>query len=141
MFNKILVPVDLSTEGTTKKLCVAANDMAEKYGSEVRLMTIVPDYGMPLVASYFPEGAQEKLKGEMKQKLEELAKTFFSASVNIHLAQGKRRQAILKEIDDYKPDLVMMGCRRKRSRLNQRLLGATGTAVADQASCSVMVVR
>jgi nucleotide-binding universal stress UspA family protein len=69
MFNKILVPVDLSTEDTTKKLCVAANDMAEKYGSEVRLMTVVPDYGMPLVASYFPEGAQEKLKEEMKKNL------------------------------------------------------------------------
>ncbi len=141
MFNKILVPIDLSTEGTTKKLCVAANDIAEKYGSEVRLMTVVPDYGMSLVASYFPEGAQEKLKGEMKQKLEELANAFFSTSVNIHLIQGKRRQAILKEIDDYKPDLVMMGCRRKKSRLDERLLGATGTAVTDRATCSVLVIR
>ncbi len=69
MFNKILVPVDLSTEDTTKRLCVAANDMAGKYGAEVILMTIVPDYGMPLVASYFPADAQEKLKDEMKQKL------------------------------------------------------------------------
>jgi nucleotide-binding universal stress UspA family protein len=141
MFNKILVPVDLSTEDTTKKLCVAANDMAEKYGSEVRLMTVVPDYGMPLVASYFPEGAQEKLKEEMKKKLEELANTYFSASAKIHLTQGKRRQAILKEIEEYKPDLVMLGCRRKKSRLGQRLLGATGTAVTDRANCSVMVVR
>ena len=141
MFNKILVPIDLSTEDTTKKLCVAANDMAEKYGSEVRLMTVVPDYGTSLVASYFPEGAQDKLKAEVKLKLETLADSFFSTPVKIHLTQGKRRQAILKEIDDYKPDLVMMGCRRKKSRLDQRLLGATGTAVTDRASCSVMVIR
>ncbi len=141
MFNKILVPVDLSTESMTEKLCETANDLATKYGSEVKLVTVVPDYGMPLVASYFPEGAQEKLKTEMKQKLSALADKYFSTSVECELTQGKRRTAILKEIEDYSPDLVMMGCRRKKSRRNQRLLGATGTVVSDRAGCSVMVVR
>ena len=141
MFNKILVPVDLSTEAMTERLCKTANDLAGKYGSEVKLITVVPDYGMPLVASYFPEGAQEKLKTEMKQKLQDLADNHFSVSVECKLTQGKRRTAILKEIEEYTPDLVMMGCRRKNSRRNQRLLGATGTVVSDRAGCSVMVVR
>lgn len=141
MFKKILVPVDLSTDNTTKKLCAAANDLAGKYSCEVRLMTIIPDYGMPLVASYFPEDAQDNIKAEMNKKLAELAKTYFSVPVKTHLTQGKRRQAILKEIDEYEPDLVMMGCRRKHSRRSKRLLGATGTAVTDRATCSVMIVR
>ena len=141
MFDKILVPVDLSTDNITEKLCKTANDMAQKYGSEVRLITVVPDYGMPLVASYFPEGAQEKLKAEMKKKLNDLAEKHFSVPVKCKLAQGKRRTAILKEIEDVNPDLVMMGCRRKKSRRNQRLLGATGTVVSDRAGCTVMVVR
>lgn len=141
MFDKILVPVDLSTDNMTEKLCKVANDMAQKYGSEVRLITVIPDYGMPLVASYFPEGAQEKLKVEMKQKLNDLADKHFSVPVECKLTQGKRRTAILKEIEDVNPDLVMMGCRRKKSRRNQRLLGATGTVVSDRAGCSVMVVR
>ena len=141
MFDKILVPVDLSTDNITEKLCKTANDMAQKYGSEVRLITVVPDYGMPLVASYFPEGAQEKLKAEMKKKLNDLAEKHFSVPVECKLTQGKRRTAILKEIEDVNPDLVMMGCRRKKSRRNQRLLGATGTVVSDRAGCTVMVVR
>jgi nucleotide-binding universal stress UspA family protein len=141
MFNKILVPVDLSTENMTERLCNAANDLAQKYGSEVSLITVMPDYGMPLVASYFPEGAQEKLKVEMKQKLKDLADKHFSVPVECKLTQGKRRTAILKEIEDINPDLVMMGCRRKKSRRNQRLLGATGTVVSDRAGCSVMIVR
>jgi nucleotide-binding universal stress UspA family protein len=141
MFNKILVPVDLSTENMTERLCNAANDLAQKYGSEVSLITVMPDYGMPLVASYFPEGAQEKLKVEMKQKLKDLADKHFSVPVECKLTQGKRRTAILKEIEDVNPDLVMMGCRRKKSRRNQRLLGATGTVVSDRAGCSVMIVR
>ncbi len=141
MFSKILVPVDLSTENMTEKLCKTANDLAQKYGSEVRLVTVMPDYGMPLVASYFPEGAQKKLKDEMQQKLNDIAENNFTISVECKLTQGKRRTAILKAIEDYSPDLVMMGCRRKKSRRNQRLLGATGTVVSDRAGCSVMIVR
>ena len=141
MFNKILVPVDLSTENVTEKLCKTANDFAEKYSCEVRLITVVPDYGMPMVASYFPAGAQEKLKMEMMQKLEKLASNYFSGPVVCKLAQGKRRTAILKDIEESSPDLVIMGCRRKKSRRNQRLLGATGTVVSDRAACSVMIVR
>lgn len=141
MFNKILVSVDLSTETTTKKLCEAANDIAKKYGSEVRLITVVPDYGMPLVASFFPESAQDKIKQEMKNKLDELVSSYFSTPVKTHLVRGKRTQSILKDIEENNPDLVILGCRRKKSRSNQRLLGATGTAVSDRASCSVMIVR
>ncbi|HIP95246.1 MAG TPA: universal stress protein [Leucothrix sp.] len=141
MFKKILVPVDLSTEATTKKLCQTANDLAGKYGGEVVLMTIIPDYGMPIVASFFPEGAQKKIKQEIKAKLENIAKAYFEVPVSTMLKQGKRRQVILKVIEDSNPDLVMMGCRKKKSRSNQRLLGATGTVVSDRADCSVMIVR
>ena len=141
MFNKILVPVDVSTDATTEKLCIAANDLAEKYGSEVTLITVVPGYGMPLVASYFPEDAQKKVKAEMSEKLEQLASTYFKVKVETDLVQGKRTPAILKAIDGTNPDLVMMGCRRKKSRNNQRLLGSTASAVSDRANCCVMVIR
>ena len=142
MFNKILVPVDLSTEATTAKLCKTANDLAGKYNSEVILLTIIPDYGMPLVASFFPEDAQQKIKLEMKGKLEGLAKTYFGdIQVSTKLKRGKRRQAILQAIEILEPELVIMGCRRKKSRSDQRLLGATGTVVSDRAGCSVMIVR
>ncbi len=141
MFKKILVPVDLSTQSTSEKLCKAANDLAEKYDAEVRLMTVMPDYGMPLVASYFPEGAQDKLKVEMQGKLDAFASAHFTVTPSSHLIHGKRKQSILSEIENYQPDLVLIGCRRKKSRRNQRLLGSTGTAVADRASCSVMVIR
>ncbi|MEE9325886.1 MAG: universal stress protein [Cocleimonas sp.] len=141
MFNKILVPVDISTKATTEKLCMAANEMAQKYHAEVCLISVLPDYGMPLVASYFPEGAQDKVKAEMKKELENLAETYFKPQPKIRLVQGKRRQEILKEIEEYSADIVMIGCRRKKSRRNQRLLGSTGTAISDRASCSVLVIR
>ena len=141
MFNKILVPVDLSTEDVTKKLCQTANDLAEKYTGEIRLMTVMPDYGMPLVASYFPDDAQDKLKQDMMQKLEKLAEQTISVKTSIHLDQGKRIREVLNEIENYQPGLLMIGCRPKQSRSSQFLLGSFASGISDRASCSVMIVR
>lgn len=140
-FKKILLAIDLSTENVNKKLCETANELAGKYAAEIRLMSIIPDYGMPLVASYFPSDAQEKLKQEMMEKLEKLAKHYFKVKISIHLDQGKRIREVLNEINKYQPDLVMVGCRPKQSRSSQFLLGSFASAISDRASCSVMIVR
>jgi len=141
MFDKILVPVDLSTESTTEKLCQAANDIANQFDADIELITVMPGFGMPLVASYFPEDAQKSLKTELKGKLEELAKEHFTASVSTKLLQGKRAQSILNRINETNPDLVMVGCRRKKSRHSPHLLGSTSKAISDRANVSVMIVR
>ncbi len=141
MFDKILVPVDLSTEDVTRTLCQTANDLAEKYRAEIRLMTVMPDYGMPLVASYFPDDAQDKLKQDMMQQLEKLAKEMITVKVSIHLDQGKRVNEVLREIENYQPDLVCLGCRPKLSRNSQFLLGSFASGISDRAPCSVLIVR
>lgn len=141
MFKKILVPVDLSTETTTEKLCQAANDLANQYDADIQLSTVMPGFGMPLVASYFPEDAQQKVKAEMKDKLEALASQYFEKNVSTKLLQGKRAQSILTEIGSSSPDLVMLGCRRKKSRSSQHLMGSTTKAISDRADCSVLIVR
>ncbi len=141
MFKKILVPVDLSTETTTANLCKAANDLANEYGAEIDLISVMPGFGMPLVASYFPEDAQNNLKAEMSDKLKKLADEYFSGNVSSELLQGKRTQSILGKINETSPDLVMLGCRRKRSRASQHLMGSTTKAISDRANCSVLIVR
>ena len=144
MINKIFVSVDLSLPTITGKVCKAANDMAIKYGAEIQLVTILPDFGTPLVASFFPKDAPEKMRVDLNEKLKELAAKEFTVKVNvgvIHNNGSKRANSILAAIDDLKPDLVMLGCRRKHSRNSERLLGSTTTSVADRAECSVMLVK
>jgi len=142
MNNKILVAVDLSTPAITEKVCQVANDMAQKFGSKVQLVTILQDYGSPLVASFFPEGAQDKIKEELHAKLSELASNHFDNEIKTAVIHGsKRSNSILAIIDEIKPDLAILGCRRKHSREGQRLLGSTTLAVTDRSSCSVMIVK
>ncbi|MEH6456423.1 MAG: universal stress protein [Cocleimonas sp.] len=144
MFKKIFVPVDLSTPKITGKVCKTANDMAIKYGAEIQLVTILPDYGTPLVASFFPDGAQDKIKADLHDKLKELAVKRFTVKVNIgviHSSGSKRANSIIKTIEELNPDLAILGIRRKHSRNSKRLLGSTSLSVADRAECTVMLVK
>ena len=142
MNNKILVAVDLATESITEKVCRTANDMASKYDAKVELITVFPDYGSPLVASFFPDGAQDKIKQEMQDKLSTLASEYFDGDAKTTVIQGsKRSNSILAAIDTLNPDLMILGCRRKHSREGQRLLGSTTLSVSDRAKCNVMIVK
>ena len=142
MYSKILVAIDIETPLTTQALCEAANEMALKFDAKVQIVSVVPDYGTPLVASFFPEDAQDKIKEETRRKLAKLASQHFSVEVKIAVLNStKRAPAILLAVDEVKADLIMLGCRRKNSRHEQRLLGSTTMAVTDRAQCSVMVIR
>ena len=142
MISKILVPIDIATPLTTQALLETANEMALKFDAKVRLIAVIPDYGTPLVASFFPKHAQDEIKEETRKKVTELAEKYITGDVKVVVMKGSKRvNAILKVIEETNPDLVMLGCRRKNSRNEQRLLGSTTMAVTDRAQCSVMVIR
>ena len=141
MYQKILVAIDVSREKNAEKLCRAANDLARASGGEVRLVTVVPDYGMPLVASYFPKDAQDGLKKDMRKSLDRLADQHIDCEVSVVLRQGKRAGKVLEEAKSWQPDIIVLGCRKKASRNNYRVFGAFSSSVTDRADCSVLVVR
>ncbi len=141
MYKKILVAIDVFREKNAEKLCKTANDMAKINGAEVRLVSVIPDYGMPLVASYFPKDAQKKIKNEMSSMLKKYATEHVDGNVSAILRQGKRARNIIDEASEWEADLVIIGCRKKASRDNIRMLGACSSSVADRVDCSVIVVR
>lgn len=141
MYQKILVAIDVSREKNAAKLCQAAQNLADSNDAAVHLVSVVPDYGMPLVASYFPKDAQAGLKQEMSDMLDKLASEHLGENASVSLRQGKRAQKVLDEIQRWNPDLVVLGCRQKVSRDNHRLLGSFSASVTDRAGCSVLVVR
>lgn len=143
MFKKILIPVDVSRERNAERLCQSGLELAKGNEAEIRLVAIMPDYGMPLVASFFPADAQAKLKQEMQATLEQLAanKVAPEAPVTTMLRQGKRAQEILAEASDWGADTIVIGCRKKAASGGQRVLGSCSSSVAERAGCSVLIVR
>ncbi len=142
MYNKILIAIDVFREKNAEKLCKAANGMAKINGAEIRLVSVIPDYGMPIVASYFPQDAQDNVKNEMSGMLKKYATEFIDTNkVTATLRQGKRARNIVEEASEWSADLVIVGCRKKASRDNNRMLGACSSSVTDRVDCSVIVVR
>ena len=140
MYKKILVPLDLGREKNAIKLCrVAARLKGDD--AEMRLIAVAPGYGMPLVASFFPEGANKEVHAQMLRMLEKLKAEHLSGDVSLRVREGKRAREILAEADKWAADLIVIGSRKKLSREGQRVLGSCSSSVADRAQCAVLIVR
>ncbi len=140
MYHKILVSIDLTREENAKKLCNVANELAAAEGAEVRLVTVLPDYGMALVGSYFPADAEEKQQKETQTALQQMAKNI-SGSVSTKVPRGKRAREILNEVKSWQADLIIIGTHKKPSLGGGRILGSCSSSVTSRATCSVLVVR
>lgn len=141
MFKKVLVPIDLSSPGPAALSCRLAKDMIDTMGAEVHLVNVIPGYNMPMVASFFPQDAQKKLKDTVHEDLKKLAAQHFDVEPSLSIITGKRANAIISTADEWEADLIIVGCRAKESRGGEYLLGSCSSQVADRAKCNVLVAR
>lgn len=74
MFNKILVPVDIDYQKTAAIVYQKALEIAESTGAEIRLISVMPGYSMPIVASFISEEMVKKAKDQLRATLETFIK-------------------------------------------------------------------
>ena len=65
MFKKILVPVDIDYPKTAALVYQKAAELGAPTGAEIRLISVMPGYSMPIVASF----VSEELVKQTKEKL------------------------------------------------------------------------
>lgn len=140
MFKKILVPIDMQHPGVAARLLKQADDMAGVFDAQVHVLTVIPGYGMPLVASYFPADAQQRARKKMEAKLKEFVRLKMRGKVTTSVLVGKRAENILKTARRRKPDLLVIGCNKRRMS-GDMLLGSCSTKLATLSPCSVMTVK
>jgi nucleotide-binding universal stress UspA family protein len=119
MYQNILLTVDLDDEASWIKALPAAVAQAKASRARLHVATVVPDFGMPVVRGFFPEGFEGKVLAEVKEKL----KAFCDAKVPSEIGCG----------------LIVIGAHRPE--LKDYLLGPNAARVVRHASCSVLVVR
>jgi nucleotide-binding universal stress UspA family protein len=141
MYRNILVPVDLSDKHSWRKALPTAASLCETFEARLHLMTVVPDFGLPMVGQFFPEGYEAKLRQQAARQLKEFAAEQVPGAIESRriVAEGKVYQEILKAADAIKADLIVMGSHRPE--LADYLLGPNAGKVMRHARCSVMVVR
>ncbi len=141
MYQRILLPIDLNTESSWVKALPSAIALCRSFGATLRLMTVVPDFGMSMVAQYFPAGTEERLKADAAAGLRQFAEADVPADVRVRdiVAEGNVYREILRVAGEEEADLIIMGSHRPE--VSDFLLGANAARVVRHADCSVMVIR
>ena len=142
MYKKILLPVDLQETALSERATQVAQDLAEHYGASITVLTVIPDFGMPLVANYFPQGAMEQAEHEVHEELKRFVAAHFknpSAVRAIVDDGGSPHKVIVSHAEKEKIDLIIVPARGKD--ITKVFLGSSSTHVVERAPCSVLVVR
>lgn len=142
MFKNILLAVDLNHEASWKKALPVALANCKSFGGRLHVIMVMPDFGMPLVATQFPKDFIKKLHDETERHLKEFVDKHVAPEVDAEyhaLAGGTVYELILKYAKDRNVDLIVMAA--YRPDLKTYLLGPNAERVARHASASVLVVR
>jgi nucleotide-binding universal stress UspA family protein len=71
MFKKILVPIDIDYPKTAVAVYQRAKEVAETSNAEMRLVSVMPGFGMPIVASYISDDVRKEARDRFKAALEQ----------------------------------------------------------------------
>ena len=141
MFKDILLPVDLGNRESQEKAVSAAIETAKAFGSNLHVMTIVPDFGMSIVSGFFPVDFEEKALSEANKQLHAFADQVIPEGIHVQhiVGHGTIYEEILNFANEHKIDLIIMASHRPE--LQDYLLGPNAARVVRHAACSVLVVR
>ena len=141
MFKHILLAVDLEHKDSWKKMVPEAIHYAQNAGSTLHVMTVVPNFGMSIVGSFFPKDYEEKMMQDMNDKLHQFVRDNIPDDIKVQhiVGHGIAYEEILRMEKKLKCDLIIIGSHRPT--MQDYLLGPNAARVVRHANCSVMVVR
>ncbi len=141
MFKKILLPIDLQETHLAVKAVKIAIDEARKHSAEIFVMTVMPGFGMPVVASFFPDNAMKKALKEIGAELKRYIAANIPKDITTHpiITEGNPAERILAQAKTLGADLIIIPSHAQS--LSQVFLGSCAARVVEHATCSVMVIK
>ncbi|PIB26816.1 universal stress protein [Amylibacter kogurei] len=137
---KILCAVDLGQSDKSADVLKQANALAQLQGSKLSVITVVPDFGMSIVGSFFDKGSLDKALAKANADLHSfVSETLPEAKVQHIVALGTVYEEVLEAAKKLKVDLVVIGA--NKPDLKDKMLGPNAARVARHAKASVYIVR
>lgn len=140
MFKKILVPIDVDYPKTAAAVYRKAATIAKLSGAEIRLVSVMPGFGMPIVASYISAEVRKEATDRFKESLEKFIADNCDEPVSSRIRTGKNWEEIVKAADKWGADLIVVYHNRRRE-INEVFSGSCSQRVSDNANCSVLRLR
>lgn len=143
MSTAVLCAVDISQQETDRVVLEAAAKLAAIDGARLDVITVLPDYGLSMVGSFFKEGFHDKAVAETQTALtafaEQVLGTEHNANVRHVVATGTAYEEILNAAEQAESDLIVIGAHKPD--LKDYLLGPNAARVVRHSKTSVFVVR
>ena len=140
MFKKILIPIDVDYPKTAAAVYRKAATIAKMSGAEIRLVSVMPGFGMPIVASYISDEVRKEATDRFKESLEKFIADNCDEPVSSRIRTGKNWEEIIKTADKWGSDLIVVYHNRRRE-INEVFSGSCSQRVSDNANCSVLRLR
>jgi len=141
MFKSILLPVDLNQESSWSRALPVAIKIARDEGAELHVATVIPDFGMSMVGSFFPADFAKNALADTKKALVEFVaeKVPEDVKVSCHARNGTIYKAILEAAKELDADLIVLSSHRPETK--DYLLGPNAARIVRHATQSVFVMR
>ena len=141
MYKNILFPVDLNQESSWTKALPTAVEYSKAFDGTLHIMNVVPDFGMVMVGTYFPDDFEEKSLEAARAQLHKFVRDHVPDTVNVQhiVGHGSVYSEILRVAHEIKADLILLAAHRPE--LKDYLLGPNAARVVRHFEGSVLVVR
>ena len=143
MTGPVLCAVDVSNPHRDDHVLRMAARLAALDEAQLDVITVVPDYGMSVVGSYFDQEHHPKIAEEARQRLNILVTEVLGAEANEKVRHvvvtGNAYEEILRVAAADGASLIVIGAHKPD--FHDFLLGPNAARVVRHADCSVMVVR
>jgi nucleotide-binding universal stress UspA family protein len=141
MARTVLLPVDLNDEKSWRPALAEAVAMLRAQGGTLHVVSVLPDFGMAMVAGYFKKDFEKEALTRFGAALKDWVTGNVPDDIEVrpHVLHGSIYDEILRAADKLKADVIVIGSHRPE--LKDYLLGPNAARVVRHARQSVYVVR
>lgn len=141
MFNKILVPIDIDYPKTSKAVYDNAAQLASLSDAEIRIVSVMPGFSMPIVASFVTDEIKNEARNHFKKSLETfIEENCKDVEVSHMVLVGKHHEEILKMADKWGANLIVVYHNHRR-KINEAFSQNCAQKIVKNANCSVLRLR
>ncbi len=137
----ILLSIDLFQETGWEGALSHAVAMAQQNSATLHVLSVIPDFGMPVVGAFFPEDFSKNAVADTRAKLDAFVAANIPDGVNVvvHVKHGTIYKEILVSAEACGADMIVMASHRPE--MKDYLLGPNAARVVRHARQSVTVIR
>ncbi|PTX03477.1 universal stress protein [Pararhodobacter aggregans] len=136
----VLAALDLVDEALHDAILTKAAQLARLDDAPLAVATVLPDFGLSMVGTYFPADTAQRALADASVRLHALTDRILPGLPVSHIVtQGAIYHEILEQADRIGAGLIVMGAHRPE--LADYLLGPNAARVLRHARCSVFVLR